>query len=491
MTRQVPDYHALEQTPDALPTESNHPSRCKNLVSYYHAYAPKIGDFSTNYFNYLKIQETLIFLLIWACGEENYWAFKIVSIIFAAYLAVNSGLNDLLLYIPSAQRLKLEEALRALAKQFSSHFADARNDSTDQSIPLSINLLRHNAPAKSTNVGRYVGYIIMYSAFAILSANGAVGVLTVFSQSITAKILGSILAILGTELGILYSHMVFYPRIQEFTWLVARCRNDFLGRLRIIWGNRVAGLQVIKLFSILSLYYTSMGIFYLYSLAERLAYAFSFPINSRQLNIAMIIAGILVFLTNIVLRLMSTVKKYFSAQPYSPTQRKWNYFLELSISMAGLTFCGRRFNSHPGMALAGALIGVISLVIGIKAIALCPVGQSSDQTTKIASWLNAHSRFIKSTFLPFAAIRKVAEMLKTHSDFDLGFDTIDILLWTIIIGIPIGINSSSMYEKQLGESVEFYKPMFGRICYFFRSNDDQPELPPQPPIAISLSPEPV
>lgn len=497
--RHVPDAVEIEkishyqffdsQLEEALSTEHKNTCSGKKSLAYYHAFAPKIGDITTNYFNYLKIKELILELIVaFAFTSDSRWS-SVIAIIIALYFALNSWVNDSLLFIPAEERPKIEKAL-TWKKSVKSH---SINDSDDLLI-------------QSTQTCRPSSSVVNYLSYGILSANSAVGTLAILSSSTAAKAFGAFTAALGTELGILYSHMVFAKRVEEFSNLLKYFRRYPRYCLRNIVANSFISLQVIKYFSLISFYYTAMGIFYLYSLSEQLTAAFGFPINSRALNIAMGIAGVSVFLTNFSLRFVSTLKKYFHISVitqqeinpllkgllndtgYSSSQRKIDCTLEFLISGAGLIFSLRRLISNPLPAVIGICISISSLFTGLRAISLLPISEvqaSQSDTYFLTHWLNGHSRLMKSTFLPFAAISKISNMLKTHSDIDLGFDGWDILCWTIIIGIFIGINSSSMYKTSIDIHLKYLKekwrieteagPVFGKLACFYVASEDYPE----------------
>jgi|GEM_PF-6180112 len=448
--RQVPEinldlYHSLNSN-EFIPNNASE-SAIYKWLGHYHAYGAKVGDFSTNYFNYLKIKEIIAAFLLLFIGQDSS-SLAILSIAIALYFALNSLANDLLLFIPSEASLEIKD------------FFSGKRKTENQKNKIFKTL---SAP-------------VLYPTFAILSANSAAGILAISTASLPARILSAFVSILGTELGIFYSHMVFAPRIKDFEKLINDFIDNFSVSLKKIIKNPIITLQIIKFFGIISFNYTTMGVFYLYSLAEELSQAFSFSINDYPLTIAMGIATILVFITNIIIRFPATLNKSISSS---------NFFLESLISLAGLTLSIRRVEKNPQLAVSGIVTSFASLAIGLGSIYLRPETKPTahEQNHFLTHWLNAHSRLIKSTFLPFAAINKICKALKDHDSTDLGLDTLDIICLVAIMGIPLGINSSAMYKSSINDHLNYINekwcienedPQFGKFGCLFASNQDYP-----------------
>ncbi len=447
--KQSPETESLHSIQVPLIEPQLYQSTPKKILAAYHAFAPKAGDFSNNYFNYLTIFEITKLLIAPLQDSESYPEILTACYVMAIYFAFNSLTNDFFLY--------------NLAEE-SQNFYESLMENSTTSLKLDRML-------------GYISYIPPYLAFGITSANGTVGVLNAFGRSIPGRIIGSIAAILTTELGIVYSHIIFTPLIKKFMNFLKKWLGNCGATLQDIFNNPIISLQIIKLFAILSAYYTSMGIFYLYSLAEELSANFAFSIDDFPLNTAMIIAGILVFLTNTASRFLSVFEKY-SAPLTSSSEIKIEILQEILISGAGLTLSSRRLPSTSG--ILGIISSIISLGIGLRSIqirsGLLAESSPASSYSFLTHWLNGHSRFIKSTFLPFAAISKILQMLKTHSQIDYGFGSLDIFCMMMIIGIPIGVNNSKIYKRSIDSHIRYlqekwriekeHSGLFGLCCLF-------------------------
>lgn len=433
-------------------------NRCNNslkkIFAYCQAYATELGNFPANYFIGMKILEILEALALFLMGqsqdEDLHPVASAACYLMAFHFAFQSLWFDLLSYIPPEFGQKIYDFLTG-----------------EHTPPPPV--IENDGWRYLNSVIRPIGAVTRYSCYAISSANSVVGMLTGFPNSLWGRILGSIFTALGAELGVVYSHMVFDPRIKKFNKMMHYFRKNIGEILRTILDNPAAFLQSVKSLGIVVSYYTAIGIFYLFSLAEQLSQIFGFPIDEYYLRCAMLTAGILVFSTNVTIRLPATVEKYFSTR-YSHNKRA-DIVRELIISGAGMAFFISRFPEYKAIVGVVAVSG-LSLVVGLRTIQLSSTRseQPAPKIHRLTYWLLFHSRFIKSTFLPFAAIRKISNMLK------LGLSIPELILITSMIGPPLGINSWMTYLPLINGHIEYIdkkrriekeKKLFGNIgCLF-------------------------
>ena len=445
---QVPDNFSLNSsTPDNL-----YPRSGKKWWSYFHAYGPEMGNFSANYFNLLTIFAVAEYLIS-DLEADAVPEVKTACYLMAVYFAVNSLLNDLMLYIPAEECQKIYE--------FLTHHDSAREAITDQKN------------CSLTGLIKYFHWPIIFYSYAVLYANSSVGMLAVFPNNLFGKMMGSLLALVCTELGITCAHLIFYPRIQSFVPKVSEYLKKFF-ELPAWRDKSIKLIQIIKSYGIISGYYVPIGVFYLDSLVEQLSELFAFSIDRRQLTGWMAMTAVCIFLTNTAIRFPATLKKCFL--PASERDKKWDTALEVLFSGAGLTLSARRLSSSFAGAVTGIVLSVLSLSAGLCDIWLLPnqqllLDKEAIKIDGIASWLNGHSRFIKSSFLPFAAI------LRLNQKINLGLDTYDVICLTAMIGPAVGTNNSTLYKRQIHDHIRYLKEkwtieaeengLFGRVGFFF------------------------
>ena len=412
------------------------PTKKVKWFARYHVWGPQMGNVTTAIFNSIKLSEifSLWLLIILSTGGLSPLATAFCWII-AIILAIKCFMNDVLLFIPPEEAMKIETTIMG-----------------NRDLAHSVEEYQQNSrwPIMNTCL-RFTGYSILYSAYGILSANAAVGALAVMPNHIIAKIFGVIIALLGTELGIFYYHLIFYPRIQQFL--------DFLKNPpKKISPILIA--QLIKNFSMILIYYSSNGIFYLDSLVEQLEQSFPFAIHQNALNIAMITSGGLVLINTVVTRLPATLRKQIEKQADGISQQEKivEYLMELIINASAFTMSIRRFQKSPIISGAGAVASIVSLLIGLYCTYSYPTkvqAQSSEnEISFLASWLNGFSRFTR-TLLTYAAIERIDQLLYRRNQIETGLDILDKLNLTAIIGIYIGLNGSALYKKIIDTHVKY------------------------------------
>lgn len=461
MIRQVPE---LIEEDYQLVTEDLPRSTWVEAIAFYNTYGAKLGDFTANYFILLKIFELSLSLMEGILENPEYdREVQAGCYILALYLAIHMLSADLLLWIPAEVAEQTADYLHGLISEY---------NTSENSLGIVGNIFQF-----FKNIfKKFIFYSALYISFGMQSVTSSDGALALFPNNLPGKIAGITATGLITELGIFYCHIVYYPKIKTFVKFAADVVETPRVYLSEILKHPLKSLQVIKSFTIISVYYASLGVFYLYSLSELLSEKLEFPINGHQLNIAMGFAGGLVLFSTVVLRFRKTVDKYFSnaSAGMQPQDAALDAFLECLISAAGLTLSSRHYTKNRLMAIGGIIASLSSLVIGLSTVktrrseakALLITESVTDPEIKPeeisgwAKWLNAHSRFVKSTYLPYSAIEKITVMLMTNSHIDLGLDRGDIFCLMVIIGVYNGMNNTNMWLPTINSSIKHLKVKF-------------------------------
>lgn len=428
------------------------------------AWGCELGNFPNAYFNLIITAQTLTEIVTEIEMNDDLNApAKAICYFLAGHFALNTLINDLLLVIPAEiyqiiyQKLTLKQTTEIIP------------DSTPCIVQWS----------------RTIFLIIIYSCISVLSAGGAIGALEMFFIPVLKKTLGIFAAAIGTFLGFGYSHFYYTDSILEAIEFFESCIKHPLQTFRNICDNPGPAIQIAKSFTIVSVYYSTMGVFYLTRFAETICSNFELNEKKESLISVMKMTGIFMLITNAFIRFVPIKKRYMPVENSEnlthlvknkaqfPSGFVLDILLESLITGAMVVFSKHYLNN----IYIGICFGSLSLWVRLSGEE--PVKNQYPRFSKISTWINFNARFHKSAVLLMSALSHIQNMFRDYAGYDFKLTTFDLSCLAMIIGISIGKNRFEVDNNKLDKHIKYIKKkqefkQFGTLTNIFKPADAFP-----------------
>jgi hypothetical protein len=403
------------------------------------------GNIPNAYFNLILTIQTLALAFVEINQDDSLSIeAKTTCYILAGHFAFHTLINDLLLIIPA-------EIYQAIYEKMTLKTTSGAQLTRWQQV---------------SKFFRRIFLTIIYFSFSILSAGGAIGSVEIFFLPVLKQTLGIIAAALGTLFGINYAHFYYTDSIIEAIEFFESCIKHPLSSLKTICLNPGPSLQIAKSFTIVSFYYSTMGVFLSTRFTETLCETFDQPVDKNALISVMKMTAGFMMITNCFTRFLPIKKNYLSSIVTEVTENKldsdsngtrffWKALVDISlesfIAGAMVIFSKNYFNK----ITIGIIAGGISLIASLTGKE--PTLNRQTSFSKLSTWINFNARLHKSTILLMIAIYRLQNMFRDYAGVDLNLNSYDIVCLGVIVGISIAKNRFEVDNNKLDKHISYLK----------------------------------